>query len=94
MNHSFGPALRVAREARNLSLRDLAPLVGRTHSWLALVEQNRLAPSEGLVRRLAEVLGAPELIDAAGILPEDVLGFLRANPQVVQQLRTSLSQSA
>ena len=94
MNPSFGNSLRLAREARGLSMRDLAPLVDRTHSWIALVEQDRLVPSEALVKRLAEVLGAAELITTAGIIPADVIGLLRQNPQLVDQVRAFAAQTA
>jgi transcriptional regulator with XRE-family HTH domain len=60
----FGERIRQLRQAKGMTLRDLAPLVGVGFTYLSKVENGRLDfgeyPSDGLIRRLAEALEADE----------------------------------
>lgn len=55
----FGMALKRMRMERELSVRDLARLVGLTPGYISNVENGHdRVPTEARVRQLAEVLGA------------------------------------
>jgi transcriptional regulator with XRE-family HTH domain len=60
----FGERIRQLRQAKGMTLRDLAPLVGVGFTYLSKVENGRLDfgdyPSDGLIRRLADALEADE----------------------------------
>ena len=53
----FGSMIREARERRGITQLELARLVGRSRSFIALVEQGRRRASDEDVRKLREVLG-------------------------------------
>lgn len=46
--------LRLCREQRNLSLRQVADEIGIDHSTLALYETNKRSPSDSIKRKLAD----------------------------------------
>jgi len=67
---NFGERIRELRKARALTQRTLAEKLGVDFTYLSKIENGRLdqPPSEKLIRRMAEVLGAPpeELLDLSG----------------------------
>ncbi len=86
----FGQRLRDLRKQKNLSQRDLAAQVGIDFTYLSKIEGGRLdPPSEGIIRRLAQVLEADEdeLINLAGKVPKDLKAVLEESPQAVELLR-------
>lgn len=68
---SFGVALRHIREAKGMSLRELAARVDVDHSYLSKIEADKKRPSRRLVAKLAEALDAPGLYLAAGLVPPE-----------------------
>jgi len=61
---NFGQRVRELRQAKRLTLRDLAKRVKVNYTYLSKIENHKLDfgeyPGEGLIRRLAKVLGADE----------------------------------
>ena len=53
----FGTKLRHARLARRLRLKDVADKAGCSESMLSKIENDRVAPSIGLLHRLVSALG-------------------------------------
>jgi transcriptional regulator with XRE-family HTH domain len=70
---ALGPTLRGLRRARNLTLAELAALVGTSESHLSRIETGKREDiSRHLIARLAQALDAPaELARAAGKLPAE-----------------------
>ena len=48
---------KTVRVAQGLSLRDVAAVMGKSHVWVQLVENGRLAPSANDLARLSDALG-------------------------------------
>src|SRR5690349_15490829 len=67
---NFGERIRDLRKAHALTQRTLAEKLGVDFTYLSKIENGRLdqPPSEALIRRMAEVLGADpeELLDLSG----------------------------
>lgn len=90
---SFGHAIRRRRESRRLGLRALARATSLSPSYLSRIERNRVPPpTAAVIARLADALGvdAERLLEAAGIIPERVLSFIRNRPAVAVPLITLL----
>src|SRR5438105_9906069 len=75
---TFGERVRELRKAKNLTLRDLAAMVKVNFTYLSKIENHKLDcgdyPGEGLIRRLAKVLGADEdeLLLLAEKVPDEI----------------------
>jgi transcriptional regulator with XRE-family HTH domain len=75
---TFGERIRELRKAKNLTLRDLAAKVKVNFTYLSKIENHKLDfgdyPGEGLIRKLAKVLGADEdeLLLLAEKIPDDI----------------------
>jgi transcriptional regulator with XRE-family HTH domain len=73
-----GERVRELRKANNLTLRDLAAKVKVNFTYLSKIENHKLDfgdyPGEGLIRKLAKVLGADEdeLLLLAEKIPDDI----------------------
>jgi transcriptional regulator with XRE-family HTH domain len=82
---TFGQRVRDLRKAKNLTLRDLAAKVKVNFTYLSKIENHKLDfgdyPGEGLIRKLAKVLGADE--DELMLLAEKVPDSIRK--RVIQQ---------
>lgn len=89
MTATLGQTIREARLGRELSLRALADLLGRSASYLNDIEHNRRVPSEQVIEGLADVLGldADSLLAAAGRVGEDAEEYLRVRPSAGVLLR-------
>lgn len=61
---TFGQRVHLLRQAKGMTLRDLAPLVGVGFTYLCKVENGKLDfgdyPSDALIHRLADALEADE----------------------------------
>ena len=58
MMEKFGEKLRILRQRRGLSLRELSTLLGYTsHSYVTALEKNERKPSAEVVLRLADIFG-------------------------------------
>ena len=68
----FGKTLKQLRKERRISQRDLAEQLGVNFTYISKIETGNIdiLPSEDLIRRMAEFLGADpeELLDLAGKL--------------------------
>lgn len=88
----FGQRVRQLRQAREMSLRDLASLVGVGFTYVSKVENGRLDfgdfPSESLIQRLAEALGADEdeLLLLAEKIPEKIKTMVLRRPDAFRKL--------
>lgn len=71
---TFGERIRLLRQNKGMTLRDLAPHVGVGFTYLCKVENGKLDfgdyPSDALIHRLAEALDADE--DELTVLAERV----------------------
>lgn len=56
MEHDLGRTLRALREARQMSLKDLADAAGVSESFVSQIERGAANPSVASLRRLAEAL--------------------------------------
>ena len=88
----FGQKVRELRQAKGLSLRDLAPHVGVGYTYLSKVENGRLDfgdyPSEALIHKLADALDADEdeLLLLAEKVPEAIRRRVVERPDVFAAL--------
>jgi transcriptional regulator with XRE-family HTH domain len=72
---TFGELIRLQREARGLTLSDVAADVGISIGYLSRIERDREnAPGDDLIRRIATRIGLPqdEVFAAARRLPPDL----------------------
>jgi transcriptional regulator with XRE-family HTH domain len=85
----LGARLRELREARGLSLRDVASLVGGSYNTIYRLEHNEMGmPEQWMLTALARVLGTTEidLLTAAGYCePDPLTGDL--DPKILAGLR-------
>lgn len=79
---SLGDAIRQARVAANLSLRDLTKRVSVTPSYLSDIENDRRVPSQDVLSSLAQVLqlDLDHLMALAGRIGDDAERFLKRHP--------------
>jgi transcriptional regulator with XRE-family HTH domain len=80
---SLGKQLRALRKQTGLGLKQVAPRLGITYTYLSKLENDAQKPSEELLRRIARYYGedAAELFVAAGRIPADILAALQSDPQ-------------
>lgn len=87
----FGSYLRDLRRSRRLTQQQLADAVGVDFTYVSKVENGRVdPPSEGTIRKIAEVLEAdPEdLVIRAGKVDPALKEAAAAEPQLALLLRT------
>jgi transcriptional regulator with XRE-family HTH domain len=81
--------LREVRESKGISLRGAARDLGVDASYLSRVERGDQRASGSVLERAANYYELPpekfEL--ASGQLPSDIVAILRANPELVEELR-------
>lgn len=79
---TFGDRIRDARVDKDLSLRELARLLGMAPSYLNDIENSRRIPSEEITIELCRVLelNFDELMAVAGRFGADTERYLRRNP--------------
>lgn len=89
---TFGERIRELRNAKGLTLRQLAPQIGVGYTYLSRVETGTMTcgdyPSEALIRRLADALDADEdeLLFLAEKIPERIRQRVLDRPEVFSQL--------
>lgn len=59
-DQSFGEWLKQQRQARGLTLRELADQLGVKHPYVSQIENGMAMPSEELARKIAAIFGADE----------------------------------
>jgi transcriptional regulator with XRE-family HTH domain len=90
--NKFGQLVRKLRQAKALSLRDVAPKVGVGFTYLSKIENGKLDfgdyPSEALIRKLAEALDADEdeLMLLAEKMPDQIRRRVVERPDVFLML--------
>ncbi|MAS35513.1 MAG: XRE family transcriptional regulator [Anaerolineaceae bacterium] len=71
-NVNFGDTIKDLRKQRRMTQRDLAERLGVNFTYISKIENGKLdvLPSEELIRRIAQILGAnaEDLLDLAGKL--------------------------
>lgn len=91
---NFGHRIRELRQARNLTLRDLAKKVQVTFTYLSKIENQKLSfgefPSSELILKLARVLevNADELLVLAQKIPGSVRESFMKRPDVFCRIAT------
>jgi transcriptional regulator with XRE-family HTH domain len=90
----FGAFIRQEREAKGLSLRDMAKKIKVSPTFLSKVETEDWKPGEEKLRRIAEVIGCdPDILLArAGRVPTELSEIIKNSPhrhQMTALLRTT-----
>lgn len=87
----LGRAIATVREARDLTQKQLAVLVGVDPSYLSLIEADRRAPALDVVERIAGALDVPQLLlHALAATPGDLQ---RLGAEAVRTLGVALLQA-
>jgi transcriptional regulator with XRE-family HTH domain len=93
---NFGSVLRRIRKKREMSLRDLAVLVGVNHSYISQIELGKVgAPVGELSMKIARILDSPELMKIADYITVRQLWITEMElwgvyQEMSDQLRTEL----
>jgi transcriptional regulator with XRE-family HTH domain len=97
---SLGDYIRRQREVSELSMRQFAELVGISNPYLSQIERGLRAPSDQVVRSIAEALqvSADTLYEQAGVPREEdgpsaVVTAIRADPHLGARQRTALIEA-
>src|SRR5258708_19696417 len=90
----FGAFIRKEREAKGLSLRDMAKKIKVSPTFLSKVETEDWKPGEDKLRKIAEVIGCDpdDLLARAGRVPTELSEIIKQNPhrhQMTPLLRTA-----
>jgi len=90
---AFGPTIRLLRQAKGISLRELARQLGVSPAFLSQIEAGRQhkIPKQRIVQ-VAEMLGvsAAYLMGTARQVHPDVLEFLRSTPEAAEFMITAM----
>src|SRR6476620_7170431 len=78
----FGAFIRREREAKGLSLRDMAKKVKVSPTFLSKVETEDWKPGEDKLRKIAEVIGCDpdDLLARAGRVPTELSEIIKQSP--------------
>ena len=90
----FGAFIRREREAKGLSLRDVAKKIKVSPTFLSKVETEDWKPGEEKLRKIAEVIGCnpDDLMARAGRVPAELSEIIKQSPhrhQMTALLRTA-----
>jgi transcriptional regulator with XRE-family HTH domain len=92
---SLGEIIRRQRKLAELSMRQLAGMVGISNPYLSQIERGLRAPSERVLHAIASSLRttADALVEQAGVpdLP-DVLGAIAVDPNLTAPQRQALGE--
>ena len=96
---NFGARIREAREARNISLRDLAKRIEVSPTFLSKVETEDWKPKEDKLRKIAAILDmdGDTLVALAGRVPSDLADIIKqhgAKSELAALLRVTKGYSA
>lgn len=95
MGRQLGNYLRKLREKKAKGIKQVAPDIGLSYSYLSKLENGLLEPSVETIARLSEYYGADSdvLRTLAGKLPDDVVEILQGNPEeAIRLLRTRFAK--
>jgi transcriptional regulator with XRE-family HTH domain len=95
---SLGDFIRRQRELSEVSMRQFADVVGISNPYLSQIERGLRAPSEQVVRSIAEALHMPinNLYEQAGIAhdddeaPSEVIEAIRADRKLTGRQRQAM----
>jgi len=95
----FGASIREAREAKGISLRDLAKRIVVSPTFLSKVETEDWKPKEDKLRKIAAILemDGDELVARAGRVPSDLTDIIKkhgAKSELAALLRITKGYSA
>lgn len=78
----FGVLLRDIRRKKGIGIKQLAPELGVSYTYLSKLEHNQVRPSRALIARVADYFSYDQniLLLAADKVPADVMEILRAYP--------------
>ncbi len=78
----FGVLLRNLRHQRGIGIKQLAPALGVSYTYLSKLEHNQVRPSRDLIVRVAQYFDYDQnrLLLAAEKVPLDVIEILRRHP--------------
>lgn len=79
----FGAFIRREREARGISLREMANKIGVSPTYMSKVERDEFKPpTEDKVRSIAQILECDldELLAMAGRVPSDLADIIKRHP--------------
>ncbi len=91
---TFGTRIRELRQAKNLTLRDLAKKVKVTFTYLSKIENQKLSfgefPSDDLIVKLAHALDgdADELLLLAEKIPDAIRKCVLQRPDLFRKMAT------
>jgi HTH-type transcriptional regulator, competence development regulator len=96
---NFGAVIRKAREAKEISLRDLAKRIEVSPTFLSKVETEGWIPKEDKLRKIALILeiDGDELVALAGRVPSDLTEIIKkhgAKTELASLLRITKGYSA
>ena len=90
---AFGPTIRLLRQAKGISLREMARQLGVSPAFLSQIEAGRQhkIPKARIVQ-VAEMLGVSEayLLGTAKQIHPDVVKFLRETPEAAEFMITAM----
>lgn len=103
---TFGEELRKLRKEKNITQSALAVAIGTDFTYISKIENGRVihSPSEGVIKKIAEVLDADEeqLILLAKKVPQNLknnlvednlaVDFLRVIPKLNQEQRAAVQK--
>jgi transcriptional regulator with XRE-family HTH domain len=94
---TLGEIIRRQRELNELSMRQLAAMVGISNPYLSQIERGLREPSDRVVDAIARTLrmSADSLYEQAGLLDEEepesnVVAAIRADPALTERQRRSM----
>lgn len=98
---TLGGAIRALREAREVTLREMARRLNVTPTYLSQVEQGRFSPpTEDRINQIGQILGLSqgqidELVALAGRVSQDLHDAVREHPrEMATFLRTARGLTA
>ena len=95
---AFGDRVRKAREAKQITLRKFAEIIGISPTYLSKVERGDFdPPGEEKIKKIADALGEDpdELLALAGKVSSDLPDIVRKHPrEMAAFLRTARNLSA
>lgn len=91
---NFGVLLKRLRKRKGISIKKLAPELNINYTYLSKLENDRLYPSEEVIKRVGEYFDydTDELLISANKIPKDIIEILQNNPkEAIRFLRKKFS---
>ena len=80
---NFGLILKNLRKKKGISIKKLAPELDITYTYLSKLENDKVYPSEEVIKRIGEYFDydTDELLISANKIPKDIIEILQSNPK-------------